>query len=152
MSLIRWMSVSMAISLSMACGGSGISAPPVGFTYAAATRTCGPADGPAVAIYLTPDPVTSPEPATPYVRIYVWQSASALVGRAWLLAGSKSEGGAWFHSTASDYEFATGGYMIVSAVRPDNTIEGTVNITFPNAGRIRGGFRAVWVPSTVICP
>ena len=152
MSLIRWMSVSVIISFSMACGGSGISAPPVGFTHAIATHMCGPADGPAVAIYLARDPVTSLQPTTPYVRIYVWQPASALAGRAWLLVGSKSEGGAWFHSTGSDYEFATGGYAIVSSVSSDNTIEGKVNITFPNAGRIRGGFRAVWVPNTVICP
>jgi hypothetical protein len=151
MSLIRWMSVSMVISFSMACGGSGISAPPVGFTYAAATRTCGPADGPAVAIYLTPDPVTSLEPATPFVRMYVAESVNALAGRTWILAGSKSAGGAWFHSAASNYEIATGGYMIVSSVSTDNTIEGKVNISFPNAGRIRGGFRAAWVPSTVLC-
>ena len=151
MSLIRWMSVSMVISFSMACGGSGISAPPVGFTYAIATRSCGPADGPAVAIYLAPDPVTSLEPATPYVRMYVAESVNALAGRTWILAGSKSAGGAWLHSAASNYEIATGGYMIVSSVSSDNTIEGKVNITFPNAGRIRGGFRAVWVPNTVLC-
>jgi hypothetical protein len=152
MSLIRLISVSMVIFLSMACGGSGISAPPAGFTHAFATRMCGPADGPAVAIYLTRDPVTSLEPATPYVRIYVWQSADALPGRTWMLAGNKSAGGAWFHSAATNYEIATGGYMIVSSVSSDNTIEGEVTITFPNAGRIRGGFRAVWMPSNVVCP
>jgi len=151
MSLIRLMSVSMVISFSMACAADGISAPPVGFTHAAATFACGPADGPAVAIYLTPDPVTSLEPTTPYVRIYVAQPVNALTGRTWILAGSKSEGAAWFHSAASNYEIATSGYMVASSVSPDKTIKGTVNIIFPNAGPIRGGFRAVWVPSTVLC-
>ena len=150
MSLIRLLSVSMVISFSMACA-NGISAPPAGFTHAAATSACGPADGPAVAIYLTRDPVTSLPPTTPYVRVYVWQSVSALIGRPWLLAGSKSEGGAWFHSAANNYEFVTSGYMIARSVSSDNTIEGEVNITFPNAGRVRGGFRAVWVPNTVLC-
>lgn len=151
MSLIRRMSLSIVISFSMACASDGISAPPFGFRHAAATFACGPADGPAVAIYLTPDPVTSLEPATPYVRIYVAQPVNALSGRTWMLAGGKSEGGAWFHSAGSNYEIATIGHMVASSVSTDNTIEGTVDVTFPNAGRIRGGFRAPWVTSTVLC-
>jgi hypothetical protein len=152
MSLIRLMSVSMVISLSMACGGDGISGPPFRFTHAAATFACGPADGPAVAIYLTPDPVTALEPATPFVRIYVAQPVNALAAGPWILAGSKAEGGAWFHSAGSNEEIATIGHMVVSSVTADNTIVGTVDVTFPNAGRIQGGFHAVWVPSTVLCP
>jgi hypothetical protein len=150
MSLIRVMSVSMVISLSMACAADGISGPPFRFTHAAATFACGPADGPAVAIYLTPDPVTVLEPATPFVRIYVAQPVNALAAGPWILAGTKAEGGAWFQSAAGE-EPATFGYMIVSSVSTDKTIDGTVDVTFPNAGRIQGGFHAVWVPSTVLC-
>jgi hypothetical protein len=152
MSLIRVMSVSMVISFSMACAADGISGPPFRFTHAAATFACGPADGPAVAIYLTPDPVTSSlEPATPYVRMYIAQPLSALSGRMWILAGSKAQGGAWFHSSGSNSEIATIGYLLATSVSPDNTIEGTVDVTFPNAGRFQGGFHAVWVPSNVLC-
>jgi len=150
MPLIRLMSVSMVVCFSMACAADGISGPPFRFTHAAATFACGPADGPAVAIYLTPNPVTSLEPTTPFVRIYVAQSVNALAAGPWILAGSKAEGGAWFHSAASE-EAATIGYMIVSSVSADKTIEGTVDVSFPNAGRIRGGFHAVWVPNTVVC-
>lgn len=151
MSLIRVMSVSMVISFSLACAADGISGPPFRFTHAAATFACGPADGPAVAIYLTPNPVTSLEPTTPFVRIYIAQSVNALAAGPWILAGSKAEGTAWFQSAAASEEAATIGYMIVSSVSADKTIEGTVDVTFPNAGRIRGGFHAVWVPNTVLC-
>jgi hypothetical protein len=150
MSLIRVMSVSMVVCFSMACAADGISGPPFRFTHAAATFACGPADGPAVAIYLTPDPVTVLEPATPFVRIYVAQPVNALAAGPWILAGSKAEGAAWFQS-ADGEEAATIGYMIVSFVSADKTIEGTVDVTFPNAGRIRGGFHAVWVPNAVLC-
>jgi hypothetical protein len=150
MSLIRVMSVSMVISFSLACAADGISGPPFRFTHAAATFACGPADGPAVAIYLTPNPVTSLAPTAPFVRIYVAQSVNALAAGPWILAGSKAQGGAWFQSAASE-EAAAIGYMIVSSVSVDKTIEGTVDVTFPNAGRIQGGFHAVWVPNTVLC-
>jgi hypothetical protein len=151
MFLIRRTSVSMVVCLSMACGADGISAPPLDLTHAAATFACGPADGPAVAIYLAPDPVTSLEPPAPYVRIYVAQPLDALVGQPWILAGTKSAGGAWFHSASNTDEIANTGYVTVISVSSDNTIVGVVDIAFPNAGRIRGGFRAVWVPSTVLC-
>ena len=151
MSLIRLISASMVISFSMACAGDGISAPPVGFTHAAATFECGPADGPAVAIYLAHNPVTSQTPSTPYVRIYLAQPVTAISGRTWTLAGTVSDGNAWFQSAPSNYEVATGGYMIVNSVGSDNTIEGTVDLTFPNAGHIQGGFRAAWLPSVSIC-
>jgi hypothetical protein len=151
MSLIRLISASMVISFSLACAGDGISAPPIGFTHAAAFSVCGPADGPAVAIYLARDPVISLTPSTPYVRIYLGQSVTAISGRTWTLAGTASDGNAWFQSAPSNNELATGGYMIVNSVGSDNTIEGTVDVTFPSAGHIRGGFRAPWLPNTSLC-
>ena len=147
MSLIRLISASMVISFSLACAGDGISAPPIGFTHAVAGPECGPAGGPALAIYLARDPISG-APSTPYVRIYLAQSVTAISGRTWTLA----DGNAWFQSAPSNYELATGGYMIVNSVGSDNTIEGTVDLTFPSAGHIRGGFRAAWLlPNVELC-
>lgn len=151
MSLIRLISASMVISFSLACAGDGISAPPIGFTHAVAGPVCGSAGGPAVGIYLARDPISG-APSTPYVRIYLEQSVTAISGRTWTLAGTASDGNAWFQSTPSNNELATGGYMIVNSVGSDNTIEGTVDLTFPNAGHIRGGFRAAWLlPNVELC-
>jgi len=162
MSLIRLISASMVISFSLACAGDGISAPPIGFTHAVAGPDCGPAGGPALAIYLTRDPAIPPIPLTPpLVRIYLAQSVTAISGRTWTLAGTASDGNASFQSAPSNNsglvqfpipELATGGYMIVTSVGSDNTIEGAVDVTFPSAGHIRGGFRAAWVlPNVSLC-
>lgn len=122
-----------------------------GLTYAAATRACGPADGPAVEIYLAPAPVESLEPAAPYVRIYVWQPLDGLAGRSWILGGGEPEGSAWFHSSATEYEVAARGTVTVNRVTSDSTVEGSADLTFANAGRVRGGFRAVWISNSVLC-
>ena len=150
MSLIRVIGFSMAAALFLACTDNGISAPPAGFTHAAATRTCGPADGPAVAIYLSPNAIESLEPTTPFVRIYVAEAVNILAGRTWSLAGSGSEGGAWFNASFAPSEVATRGLMTVSSVGSDNTVEGSVDLTFPS-GHIHGGFHALWRPNNIVC-
>ena len=122
-----------------------------GLAHAAATRACGPTDGPAVAIYLASAPVESLEPAAPYLRIYVWQPLDRLAGRSWILAGGEPEGSAWLHSSATEYEVAARGAVTVNRVAPDGTVEGSADLTFRSAGRVRGGFRAVWVPQAVLC-
>jgi hypothetical protein len=122
-----------------------------GLAHAAATRACGPADGPAVAIYIASAPVESLEPAAPYVRIYVWQPLDRLAERSWNLAGGEPEGSAWFQSSATDFEVAVRGTVRVNRVAPDGTVEGSADVTFPSTGRVRGGFRAVWVPNAMLC-
>ncbi|HEV7389556.1 MAG TPA: hypothetical protein VGN73_13170 [Gemmatimonadaceae bacterium] len=39
----------------------------------------------------------------------------------------------------------------VGSVDADNTIQGRVDITFPNAAPLRGGFTAKWIPSQIFC-
>ncbi len=72
--------IGAAFSLVAGCNSQDVSAPPAGYSNAAATRTCGPADGPAVAIYLAPDAIDTLEPAAPYIRIYLWKSVDAVLG------------------------------------------------------------------------
>jgi hypothetical protein len=144
MPVIRWSSLSVLVVFAMACS-DGIAAPPVGYTHAAATFACGPTDGPAVAIYLSPDPITSPVPSGQYVRIYINKAVEDVGGQAWPIAGSGATAAAFVQASPSGYELATAGYVITSSVSADKTIDGTVNITFPNAGHITGGFHAEWI-------
>jgi hypothetical protein len=102
-------------------------------------------------IYLASAPVESLEPAAPYLRIYVWQPLDRLAGRSWILAGGEPEGSAWLHSSATEYEVAARGAVTVNRVAPDGTVGGSADLTFPSAGRVRGGYRAVWVPQAVLC-
>jgi hypothetical protein len=147
MPVIRWSIFSVLLVFAMACS-DGIAAPPIGFTHAAATFACGPTDGAAVAIYLSPTPLISPAPSGPYVRIYINKAVEEVGGQAWPIAGSGAVAGAVFQTSSADYEIASGGYVITSSVGADKTIDGTVNITFPNAGHISGGFHAAWISQT----
>ena len=145
MRVIRWSSFSVLVFFAMACSdGTG---PPFGFRHAAATFECGPADGPAVAIYLSPNPVTSLEPSGPYVRIYIAQAVEEVGGKAFPI-GETSPVGAWFQTSPSNSEMATSGYVITSSVNADKTVEGTVDLTFPNAARVHGSFHAPWISRT----
>jgi hypothetical protein len=151
MSVARLIGSWAIVVFPVACASDGIPGPPAGLAHAAATSACGPADGPAVTIYLSHAPVESLEPPAPYVRIYIWQPLDRLAGRSWVVAGDEAEGSAWLHPVARDNEVATSGRVRVNVVTSDNTIEGLADLTFPSAGRVRGGFRAVWLPRTVLC-
>ena len=133
----------------VACASDGPLPPPEGFQHAAATRACGPADGPAVAIYLVTAPTAALEPPVPYVRINVWQSVSDVAGGVWEVDGD-SAAAAYFTGPA-DFEVASDGWIRVQVVGADTTVEGSVDLTFPTAGRVAGGFRAVWISAAPLC-
>ena len=65
--------------------------------------------------------------------------------------GSSSEAGAWFQSGSSTSEIARSGLMIVSSVGADNSINGTLDVDFPNAGHMTSEFHAKWLPSNFYC-
>ena len=143
--MLRWPFV---LALAIACSSDATSPLFRSFVNAVATAQCGPADGPAVAIFLTPNPVGSVEPSAPFVRIYVAVQVDQLTGRAWSVV---NEAGAWFHRDASNSEPAETGYLLVTSVDSENTITGTVDLSFPDAGHIKSAFRATWIPTHFLC-
>ena len=145
-SLLR---VMVLLAVTASCASDAIPGPPTGLPFAAATPACGPADGPAVAIYLSPDPVESLDPATPFVRIAIWQPRERLTERSWSVADGAAAAG--YVSTPNDFESATGGSVTVSGIDPDGTVRGEVVLTFPVRGRIAGGFYARWFPVALRC-
>lgn len=135
----------------MACSSDAVSPPFRGFVYSAAAFACGPTDGPAVAIYLAPNPVGSIEPSAPFVRVYVPAQSNQLTAHVWPIASTNTEAGAWFHPDASTYEVAQTGYLIVSSVDSNNTVTGSVDLRFPEAGHIKTAFSAKWQPNNILC-
>jgi hypothetical protein len=135
----------------LSCGTEGIPAPPQGFGQAVATNDCGPADGPAVAIYLAQAEVETFEPAPPYVRIYVAQPLEELAGRSWSLAGHEAQGSALYCNERGTCEAAIAGTLTVDAVTSDSTVDASTTLAFPSSGRVIGGIRARWVPRTMLC-
>jgi len=143
MPVIRWSSLSVLAVLAIACS-DGIAAPPTGYTHAAAAFTCGPADGPAVMILLSPNPVESPQITPPVVRIFIGQAVGEISGKVWSVDGT-SFATASFQSEGNTLESPTSGYVITSSVSADTTVDGTVNLNFPTGGHIVGGFHAPWI-------
>jgi len=143
--------LSLVVAFAMACSSDATSPQFRGFVYSAATAQCGPADGPAVAIYLASNPVGSIEPSAPFVRVYVPVQVDQLTAHIWPVAGTNAEAGALFHPDASTYEMAETGYMIVTSVNSDNTVTGSIDIRFPDAGHIKTAFSAKWQPNIILC-
>lgn len=136
------------------CKSDGVFAPPPGLPHSAAMRSCGPTDGPAVAIYLLRTAATdlSPPPL-PYVRIAIHTGVSEIEGRGWDVSDDSQHGVAVFVDNTTEFQPASRGVVIISEVLSDTTIEGSVDLVFPNAGRVRGGFRAKWISfsSPLLC-
>ena len=150
MAIFRVVRMAVVVAAAVACDSDNVFSPIRHFEYSAATRQCGPADGPATEIFLSHD-AASAEPSTPFVRIYIPVAVEELSGRVWQLSAHSPEGGAWFHSSDASSEIAASGYMIVAAVGPDRTVQGSVYLEFPDAGRVSGAFAAPWILSTVLC-
>jgi hypothetical protein len=147
----RLTGLSTAVALGLACSSDAIFQPPGGFAHAAATRFCGPTDGPAVAIYLSPVPVESLQPPTPYVRVAVWQPLERLAGGSWLVAIGDTAAAAWYFTAPGDFAVATSGQVTVDLVEPDTTLQGSVDLRFPSAGRVTRSFRAAWISRAPLC-
>lgn len=119
-------------------------------THAAATLACGPADGPATAIFLARDSIEVLEPAYPYVRVMIWQPLAHLSGGSWRIVNSDTAAAALYISAPNQFEAASGGGVTVHRVGADFTIEGELDLWFPSR-RVAGEFRAAWVSRAVVC-
>lgn len=141
---------SLIAALVLACSSDGVIGLTGRFDHAAASFTCGPADGPALAIYLAPDPITSLEPSGVYVRVYVTGTVDQILGKTWPVS-TNSDAAAWFRPDVNDYEVATSGYLFVGSGSAGGTLEGSVDLQFPSAGHLHGAFHAQWIPTNVLC-
>jgi hypothetical protein len=102
-------------------------------------------------IFLASETITSLPPNPAYVRIYIAGWWDELEGNSWALTGNDAHGTARHYSTATDFEVATSGGIAVDEIDDGNSVEGTIDVIFPSAGRIRGDFRAEWVPLDQVC-
>lgn len=151
MSLISRSGSLFVLAALLGCGSDSVLRPPAELHYAVALNACGPADGPAVAIFLTQDPVETPNPAPPYVGIYIDLSNGQLDGRVRSVKGG-NEATAWFQFSASPQEEASDGVVIATYSSTENTIDGSVDMTFPSAGHITHDFHAPLFPMQGVCP
>ena len=152
MTLIRRTGSLLALTLSLACSSDRMLVPKEGLRFAFAQNQCGPADGPAMAIFLTRDPTNGPPAVAPYTRIYIDLSSSALDGRAHSVGPGSPDAVATFNRTDTDYELASSGYVTAKYSSADKTISGLADIIFTSAGHLVTTFDAPVFPMAGLCP
>jgi hypothetical protein len=141
--------VSLALVLATSAGcDDGILPPRVNFADAIAMPACGPADGGAVAIYLTSSAIVSDAPAPPFLRVDIWRTLAELGNQTFPLGpGSESATAHYFASmTSSTVTPAAGGSVTVTAASAEGGIQGEITALIPDHGMIRGNFSARWIP------
>jgi len=145
----RWAGVWTLVACG-ACASDAFLGPPDGLTHALGTASCGPRSY-TVSICLAAIPIAAPQPTEPYLRLSVLQPIERLGPGSWVVAGSESAVSAQYFFAADSAEFAGAGRLTITAVDPDTTIHGAVDLRFPTAGRMTGTFQAVWLPRVPPC-
>lgn len=102
-------------------------------------------------IFLSGAPVTSRQPTSLHVRIWILRSLGSLAGETWSVGPNAMDGSATIRMGSDIIDTAIGGGVHVSSVDNDSTVTGTVDINFPQFGRIRGGFKAHWLANAALC-
>lgn len=145
--------VPLVIALS-GCGdksNGGLPPPPDGYPYAYAVADCAPWDGPAVTIYLTARAADSTEFSWPQLRISVWRGVADLPGKSFTWPGEQQIGAAVRCADPDACESATAARVTFLSSPDDTTLIGTAELTFAGATSVRGGFRAPWRRTRVMC-
>jgi hypothetical protein len=134
----------------LACSADSVVGPGGRFDFALARSVCGPADGPAIVIYLASDPIPTSGPSGEHVAVYIDGMADQLFGQR-LTISSNSIVGASFRWTTDKFESATDGYVILNSGSVGNGLDGSLDLVFPSAGRVHGEFHSEWLPNTGLC-
>jgi hypothetical protein len=137
--------------LLVGCGDDSAPTEPVsGLPHAAASNSCGPADGAAVVIYLASMPIESLQPVAPFLQVHIWRSITELgAGSVIPISESISDANAWFRGSGVERQ-ATGGEVGVTS-RSATSLGGYVDLRFADGPRMRGTFTATWEPRAVLC-
>ena len=143
--------LTIILAVSAACATDGILAPSVGFEHAVITPACGPADGPAVAIYLSSNPVDPRNPSIPYVRIALWDAPDVVQGRSWGIGDASGMATAVLVRGANQYDVATAGSVSIGLIDTTSTTTGSAELVFSSVGLVSGEFRASWSAAAPLC-
>lgn len=146
---IRALAFAVALPAASACD-TGLADPLTDFPFASASPECGPADGPAVTIDLVQDTMPTLPPRGPRVRAYLWHTLPELTGRSWSVGGNSPDGAADYWDSAGTIT-ALRGTVTVTTVLADSIVAGEVDLVSAGTFRVRGGFRARWIPRTPLC-
>jgi hypothetical protein len=136
----------------LACSSGGTTNPPAGFPHAQWTPQCGPADGPAVGLYLASTAIDGAEvPAAPYVHVMLFEAPSVLNGRTWSWEGDSQFGSARLCTRAQECTPASAVTVDMRSFGADSTLRAVVDLRFPGRDPVRGTVQAAHRPRTLLC-
>jgi hypothetical protein len=143
--------LSIVLAVAAACAADNGFGPSGAFEHAVLNPACGPADGPAMTLYLAAHAVNPRSPAVPYIRISVWAGRETVGGRTWRLGGSGDTASAVLVRGPDNYENARGGHVAIGVIDTTATTQGSALLMFPTLGLVSGDFRAAWSPDAPMC-
>ena len=122
------------------------------YPFALATPSCGPADGPAMAIFLTPTEVSDVPATPPYFQFFLTRSAAELEGRTWLWPSADETASAWECTMAGGAcAGSPTGAIALGHFAADSAIAVTVDLRREGGQRVRGQFTARWHSRPLAC-
>ena len=143
--------VLITIAALAGCSSGGTTTPPAGFPHAQWTPQCGPADGPAVGLYLAATTIDKEVPSAPYVHLMLFEAPSALNGRALSWEGDSQFGAARLCTTAQDCVPSSAVSIDIQSFGADSTLTARVDLRFAGRDPVRGLVRATHRPRTFLC-
>jgi hypothetical protein len=149
MSVTHLFRFSLVAAVAIGCSSDPTSPQLRALVYSAAARGCGPTNEPAVVVILAPNPVIHIDLSAPYVNVLIPVGKSELTANVWRI-GSNTEAGAGYLPFASTVMIAGSGSVTVSSVDGSN-VHGSLDLSFPNAGRIKSDFHAKWLTESFYC-
>ena len=133
----------------LACSGAATAAPVPGYPFAYATNECGPADGPAVTVYLSSRALDSLPPAAGHLALTVWVGRDEALGRTFRSSDQPVLGFATECGPEARCDPAAAWRVTLRGFARD-TLDGSVDLRF--GGRVvAGSFRARWMPRRMLC-
>ena len=140
----------LALSFLASCSDESPFEPLSELPFAYATNSCGPADGPIVAIYLAAQSFELPQPVAPFVQIHLPVASSVLkAGDVFRVEEDFMATNAWFRGSGVE-SMANDGEIGITAFR-ENTLSGYVDLEFEGGQAFRGSFIAAWQPRQLLC-
>ena len=147
----RWWSALLVLAL-VSCSYEDVSGTLAEFPFAAAMRSCGPADGPAMAIVLTRTETNDIQPAAPFVHVLLSDSPAQLVGRTFVWQnGNGGVASAIRCETNTACTTSSTARVTIGHFAADSALDVMLDLTFPNAERVRGNASARWIPRSFLC-
>lgn len=133
-----------ACLLTALLGCADLAGPQAELRYAQARRTCGFSVGWATLVILAPGPPAADGSfPLPNVTVMIQRPQSPVTG-SWPVTNGGQNAVA-VYSTQGQFEVGYFGRISIDRIGADSTMEGSVNLRFPNR-RVVANFRATWVP------